>query len=144
MLVFRELDARAVVRLFVRAAAMAGGILFVFATASSLAFSLSVQQLPALMQAALTGLAAHDGSGAFVLVAAPLMILFGTCHASCLWCAATAVGGIKVLSVSVKRFTKTIYRMIGECGANASAPPKSHHRTGAAARRHGIRQQDTE
>lgn len=78
VLVFRELDVRAVVRLFARAAAMTGSILFVIATASSLAFALSIQQLPGLLQHAMTGLAVQYGSTAFLLVSVLLTIVFGT------------------------------------------------------------------
>ncbi|WP_454692579.1 TRAP transporter large permease [Achromobacter aloeverae] len=74
---FRELNARAIVALFVRAASMAGGILFIIAAASSVAFALTVQQLPTFLSGTLTTLAHDHGSVAFVLVSALLMVIFG-------------------------------------------------------------------
>jgi tripartite ATP-independent transporter DctM subunit len=76
-LAFRELTPRAIVNLFVRAASMAGGILFIIAAASSVAFALTVQQLPAFLSDTLITLAHEHGSIAFVLVSAALMIVFG-------------------------------------------------------------------
>jgi tripartite ATP-independent transporter DctM subunit len=76
-LAFRELTARAIVALFVRAAAMAGGILFIVAAASSVAFVLTVQQLPVFLSDTMTHLAHNYGSTAFILVSALLMVVFG-------------------------------------------------------------------
>jgi tripartite ATP-independent transporter DctM subunit len=76
-LAFRELTARAIVALFVRAAAMAGGILFIVAAASSVAFALTVQQLPVFLSDTMTHLAHNYGSTAFILVSALLMVVFG-------------------------------------------------------------------
>jgi tripartite ATP-independent transporter DctM subunit len=76
-LAFRELTPRAVVALFVRAAAMSGGILFIVAAASSVAFALTVQQLPNFLSGTMTHLAHNYGSTAFILVSAALMIVFG-------------------------------------------------------------------
>ncbi|MFC4278739.1 TRAP transporter large permease [Achromobacter aloeverae] len=74
---FRELTPRAIVGLFVRAASMAGGILFIIAAASSVAFALTVQQLPTFLSGTMTTLAHDYGSVAFVLVSALLMVIFG-------------------------------------------------------------------
>ncbi|OZI62369.1 TRAP transporter large permease [Bordetella genomosp. 11] len=76
-LAFRELTPRAIVALFVRAASMAGGILFIIAAASSVAFALTVQQLPAFLSDTMTHLAHNYGSTAFILVSALLMVIFG-------------------------------------------------------------------
>jgi tripartite ATP-independent transporter DctM subunit len=76
-LAFRELTLRAIIALFVRAAAMAGGILFIIAAASSVAFALTVQQLPVFLSDTMTQLAHDYGSTAFILVSALLMVVFG-------------------------------------------------------------------
>lgn len=76
-LAFRELTPRAIVGLFVRAASMAGGILFIIAAASSVAFALTVQQLPVFLSGTMTDLAHNYGSTAFILVSALLMVIFG-------------------------------------------------------------------
>ena len=76
-LAFRELTLRSVVALFVRAAAMASSILFIIAAASSVAFALTVLQLPTVLSDSMTHLAHAYGSTAFVLASALLMIIFG-------------------------------------------------------------------
>ena len=76
-LAFRELTIRSVVRLFVRSASMAGGILFIVAAASSVSFALSIQQIPQYLSDAMVTLAHQYGSQAFVVVSALLMIAFG-------------------------------------------------------------------
>lgn len=76
-LAFRELTLRAVVQLFVRSASMAGGILFIIAAASSVAFVLTVEQIPAILSGALTSLAHDYGKVAFIIASAALMVVFG-------------------------------------------------------------------
>ena len=76
-LAFRELTIRSVVRLFVRSASMAGGILFIVAAASSVSFALSIQQIPQYLSDAMVTLAHQYGSQTFVVVSALLMIVFG-------------------------------------------------------------------
>lgn len=76
-LAFRELTLRSVVSIFVQAAAMASSILFIIAAASSVAFALTVQQLPTMLSGSMTHLAHAYGSMAFVLVSALLMVVFG-------------------------------------------------------------------
>jgi tripartite ATP-independent transporter DctM subunit len=76
-LAFRELTLKSVISIFVRAASMAGGILFIVATASSVAFALTVQQLPAMLSDSMTHLAHTYGSTVFILVSALLMVVFG-------------------------------------------------------------------
>ena len=74
---FRELTWRSVGRVFVRAASMASGILFIVAAASSVSFALSIEQIPALVSGTMTAFAHQYGSTAFLLLAALLMIVFG-------------------------------------------------------------------
>lgn len=76
-LAFRELTLRSVVSIFVQAAAMASSILFIIAAASSVAFALTVQQLPTMLSSSMTHLAHAYGSIAFILVSALLMVIFG-------------------------------------------------------------------
>jgi tripartite ATP-independent transporter DctM subunit len=76
-LTFRELTARAVVGLFVRAASMSAGILFIMAAASGVAFALTVLQIPSMLSTTLLGLAHHYGSVAFLAVSVVIMIVFG-------------------------------------------------------------------
>ncbi len=76
-LAFRELTPRAVVSLFVRSASMAGGILFIIAAASSVAFVLTVEQIPNLLSGALTSLAHDYGKVMFIVASVVLMVIFG-------------------------------------------------------------------
>jgi TRAP-type C4-dicarboxylate transport system permease large subunit len=66
-----------VVRLFVRSASMAGGILFIVAAASSLSFALTIQQLPVHLSGAMVNFAQHYGSTMFVALSVLLLIVFG-------------------------------------------------------------------
>ena len=75
---FRELKARELVRLFVRSASMASGILFIVAAASSFAFALTIEQIPNLLSDRLVAFGARGGSVAFLVVATALMIGFGS------------------------------------------------------------------
>jgi tripartite ATP-independent transporter DctM subunit len=76
-LAFRELSAGAIARLFVRSASMAGGILFIVASASSLSFALTIEQIPQLVSGTMISFAHHYGSVMFLLLSMLLMILFG-------------------------------------------------------------------
>ena len=76
-LAFRELTVRSVVQLFVRSAAMAGGILFIIAAASSLSFALTIQQIPQYLSGFMIGFAHQYGSTMFVLLSVLIMIVFG-------------------------------------------------------------------
>jgi tripartite ATP-independent transporter DctM subunit len=76
-LTFRELTPRAIAGLFVRSAAMAAGILFIIAAASSVAFALTILQIPAMMSAGMLTLAHDYGSVAFLLVSVLIMVVFG-------------------------------------------------------------------
>ena len=74
---FRELTPRAIVALFVRAASMAAGILFIVAAASSVAFALTVLQIPSMLSTGMLALAHNYGSLAFLGVSVVIMIVFG-------------------------------------------------------------------
>ena len=74
---FRELTPRAIVGLFVRAASMAAGILFIVAAASSVAFALTVLQIPSMLSTGMLALAHNYGSVAFLAVSVVIMIVFG-------------------------------------------------------------------
>ncbi|WP_407704162.1 TRAP transporter large permease [Xylophilus rhododendri] len=76
-LAFRELTPRGVVRLFVKSASMAASIMFIVAAASSLAFVLTIEQLPVLVSEFMTNLAAHYGKVSFILASVLLMTVFG-------------------------------------------------------------------
>ena len=76
-LAFRELTWRSIIRLFVRAASMTGGILFIVAAASSLSYALTIEQIPTELSASLTAFGALHGATAFVFVSAVLMLVFG-------------------------------------------------------------------
>jgi tripartite ATP-independent transporter DctM subunit len=76
-LALRELTLSSVVRLFVRSASMAGGILFIVAAASSLSFALTIQQLPVHLSGAMVNFAQHYGSTMFVALSVLLLIVFG-------------------------------------------------------------------
>jgi tripartite ATP-independent transporter DctM subunit len=76
-LAFRELTVKSIIRLFVRSAAMAGGILFIVAAASSLSFALTIQQIPHYLSDVMISFAQQYGSITFVILATLLMIVFG-------------------------------------------------------------------
>jgi tripartite ATP-independent transporter DctM subunit len=76
-LAFRELTVRSVIALFVRSASMAGSILFIVAAASSVAFALTIQQIPQYLSHAMLDFAHQFGSQLFVVVSALLVIVFG-------------------------------------------------------------------
>jgi tripartite ATP-independent transporter DctM subunit len=77
-LAFGELTPRSLVRLFVRSASMASGILFIVAAASSFSFALTIEQIPHYLSDGLTAFGEARGSGAYLVAAAALMIGFGS------------------------------------------------------------------
>ncbi|MBV9221412.1 MAG: TRAP transporter large permease subunit, partial [Methylobacteriaceae bacterium] len=77
-LAFHELTLRSVVRLFVRSASMASGILFIVAAASSFSFALTIEQIPQYLSDGLTAFGQANGSGAYLVAATALMIAFGS------------------------------------------------------------------
>jgi tripartite ATP-independent transporter DctM subunit len=76
-LALRELTWRSIVQLFVRSAAMAGGILFIVAAASSVSFALTIQQIPVYLSGAMVAFAQSYGSTMFVVLSVLLLIAFG-------------------------------------------------------------------
>lgn len=74
---FRELSWSAMGKLFMRASAMAAGILFIIAAASSVAFSLTILQIPAMISDAMLSLAHDHGALVFMLVSVLIMVVFG-------------------------------------------------------------------
>ncbi|HEX4329892.1 MAG TPA: TRAP transporter large permease subunit [Burkholderiales bacterium] len=76
-LALRELTPRSIVRLFVRSASMAGGILFIVAAASSVSYALTIQQIPVYLSGAMITFAHAYGSTMFVVLSVLLLIAFG-------------------------------------------------------------------
>lgn len=74
---FRELTLGGIARLFVRAASMAAGILFIIAAASSVAFALTIQQIPAIISDFMLTLAHDYGAVAFLGASVLIMVVFG-------------------------------------------------------------------
>jgi len=74
---FRELTPKAIARLFVRSASMAAGILFIIAAASSVAFALTILQIPAIISDAMLALAHNYGPLAFLGASVVIMVVFG-------------------------------------------------------------------
>ena len=74
---FRELSVRSVVKLFVDAAAMTGGILFIVAAASSLSYALTIEQIPQYLAHSMINLGHNYGTSVFLVVSVLLMIVFG-------------------------------------------------------------------
>ena len=77
-LAFRELSLRSIGQLFVRSAAMAGGILFIVAAASSVSFALTIEQIPQLVSSTMVAFARDYGSGMFLMLSVLIMIVFGS------------------------------------------------------------------
>lgn len=76
-LAFRELSFAKVVDLFVRAASMTGGILFIVAAASSLSYALTIEQIPQHLADHLVGIGQAYGPRTFLVIAVVVMIAFG-------------------------------------------------------------------
>ena len=76
-LAFRELSVADLGRLFVRSASMAGSILFIVASASSLSFALTIEQIPQLVSGTMVTFAHQHGSTMFILLSVLMMIVFG-------------------------------------------------------------------
>lgn len=76
-LAFRELSVKALARLFVKSASMAGSILFIVAAASSLSFALTIEQIPQLVSGSMIAFAHQYGSVMFILLSVLMMIVFG-------------------------------------------------------------------
>jgi tripartite ATP-independent transporter DctM subunit len=76
--VFRELGPRAALRSFVNAATRSGLVLFIVAAAQSLAFVLTLQQVPHMLAEALIELSQTSGTWAFLLLSIAVLIVMGS------------------------------------------------------------------
>jgi tripartite ATP-independent transporter DctM subunit len=75
---FRQLTVRSIVHLFVRSASMSATILFIVAAASGFSYALTIQQIPQYLSDGLVFLGHRFGPNTFIVVAALLMIVFGS------------------------------------------------------------------
>jgi len=76
-LAFRELSWRKVYKLFVDSAALSGTILFIVASASSLSFALTIEQIPQSLAAAMIDVGHTYGTWLFMLISIGLLVVFG-------------------------------------------------------------------
>jgi tripartite ATP-independent transporter DctM subunit len=76
--VFRELTAAAAWRSFVQAAARSGLVLFIVAAAQSLAFVLTLQQVPHAVGEFMVGLSHESGTWLFMLLSIAILIVMGS------------------------------------------------------------------
>jgi tripartite ATP-independent transporter DctM subunit len=74
---FRELTWKSLVKLFVDSSTMAGMIMFIVAAASSVAYSLTIEQIPHALAEITVGLAHQYGNWLFMLITVGALILFG-------------------------------------------------------------------
>jgi tripartite ATP-independent transporter DctM subunit len=77
-LMFRELGPAAAWRSFTQAAARAGLVLFIVASAQSLAFVLTLQQVPHAVAEFMVGLSHHSGTWLFMLLSIGILIVMGS------------------------------------------------------------------
>jgi tripartite ATP-independent transporter DctM subunit len=75
---FRELGPRATARSFVRAATRSGLVLFIVAAAQSLAFVLTLQQVPHALAEAMVTLSQNSGPWLFLLLSILILIVMGS------------------------------------------------------------------
>lgn len=76
-LAFRELTLVKAARLFADTATLAGSLLFIIATATSLSYTLTMEMIPQNMAAALVSFVADKGPWLFVLLSIVMMAVFG-------------------------------------------------------------------
>jgi tripartite ATP-independent transporter DctM subunit len=76
--VFRELGPRAALHSFVNAATRSGLVLFIVAAAQSLAFVLTLQQVPHLLAEAMIRLSNSSGAWVFLLLSIAILIVMGS------------------------------------------------------------------
>ena len=76
--VLRELGLRAAIACFVHAASRAGLVLFIVAAAQSLAFVLTLQQIPHLLAEQMLALSAGHGAWAFLILSIAILIVMGS------------------------------------------------------------------
>jgi tripartite ATP-independent transporter DctM subunit len=77
-LVFRELRPRSAVRSFIHAATRSGLVLFIVAAAQSLAFTLTLQQVPHALAETLIALSRTSGTWLFLLLSILILIVMGS------------------------------------------------------------------
>ena len=77
-LAFRELSPGAAVRSFVQAATRAGLVLFIVAAAQSVAFMLTLQQVPYALAQAMVELSHNGGPALFLLLSIAILIVMGS------------------------------------------------------------------
>lgn len=77
-LAFRQLTWRAILKLFVDSASMAGMVLFIVATAQIVAYILTAQQVPQAIATFMTGLAGNYGNWIFLPLSALILIVMGS------------------------------------------------------------------
>jgi tripartite ATP-independent transporter DctM subunit len=77
-LMFRELGWRATVRSFTQSAIRSGLIMFIVAAAQSLAFVLTLQQVPHMLGEALVHLSQSSGTWLFMLLSIAILIVMGS------------------------------------------------------------------
>ncbi len=75
---FRELTIRSTVRLFVHSAGTASSILFIVASASVLAYSLTIERIPQDLAGGLIQFGSRYGPTVFLILASAIMIFFGS------------------------------------------------------------------
>jgi tripartite ATP-independent transporter DctM subunit len=75
---FRELGVRAAAKTFAQAATRSGLVLFIVAAAQSVAFMLTLQQVPHALAAMMVHLAGAGGSGTFMLLSIAILIVMGS------------------------------------------------------------------
>jgi tripartite ATP-independent transporter DctM subunit len=75
---FRELGARAAARSFVQAATRSGLVLFIVAAAQALAFTLTLQQVPHMLAAALIEVSHTSGTWLFLILSIAILIVMGS------------------------------------------------------------------
>jgi tripartite ATP-independent transporter DctM subunit len=76
--IFRELSLRAAVHAFVQAASRSGLVLFIVAAAQSLAFVLTLQQVPHEVGEVMIALSRTGGTGLFMVLSIVILILMGS------------------------------------------------------------------
>jgi len=76
--VFRELGVRSAARSFVQAATRSGLVLFIVAAAQSLAFVLTLQQVPHMVGQMMIGLSHEGGTGLFMILSIVILMLMGS------------------------------------------------------------------
>jgi tripartite ATP-independent transporter DctM subunit len=77
-LAFRELTVKSTIKLFVDSAATTGTILFIVAAASSLSFSLAIEQIPQNLAISLISFGTQYGAIMFLIASSIMMIVFGS------------------------------------------------------------------